>query len=412
MSRTIITTAMMAALLALPALAQDVPGYIPVPGTDTKVHVYGYAQFYAQLDLNQTEGALGGLSSSPTGAPQGPTSQFYMSGNGSRLGVATITSSAALGDITTKLEFDDNGSGDAKYGAFEIRHMAMSFGNWTIGHTGSLFSDPDAGVAGIDSNGYQGGKNWDTGRFPLVQYVAKLDAKNTIGVSLEQNSQNGSSQTGAPKYYAPNVAGAQSDNKLPTLVGAYTFGDSWGHVRLSAAIQSWGFRVPATATVAERKESTVTTTLGLGTKVLIGKDNVSATLVTGKGSGAYSQGDAGLSFYDATKKEWDLIKSTGWQAGYTHTFTDAVNASVGAVGYSYTDDKAIPADNTPGHVKSFMAAFVNATVQVTKTFNYGVEYKYEKYTFTGNNSAANDKGVLSGNTTNSSMLEFTCSATF
>ena len=44
MSRTLITSAMMAALLALPALAQDVPGYIAVPGTDTKVHVYCYAQ--------------------------------------------------------------------------------------------------------------------------------------------------------------------------------------------------------------------------------------------------------------------------------------------------------------------------------------------------------------------------------
>lgn len=421
---------MMAALLALPALAQDVPGYINVPGTDTKVHVYGYAQFYAQLNMNQNEGALGGIgtgdSQFTTGAI-GNKSQFYMSANGSRLGVATISSST-LGDISTKLEWDNNGSGNAKYGAWEVRHAAMSVGNFTIGQTDSLFSDPDAGLNAIDSNGYLGGMNWDTGRFPLVKYVTKLDDKNTLGVSLEQNSQSGGNQAGAPTFYSVTPAGASlaqialaasatADNKLPSLVAAYTFADSWGHVRVSAVEQSWGFRVGA-GTTADRKESTVTSTLGLGTKVLIGKDNVSATLVTGKGSGAYSQGDGkegnsvGYSNYDLGTSTWNLIKTTGWQASYTHVFTDKVTSSIGAAGFQFSNDPA-SATVAPLHLKSWMGAYANCQVQLTKTFNYAVEYKYEKITAQGSGNVAWDaNGIPSGNTENASTIEFVCAATF
>jgi len=311
----------------------------------------------------------------------------------------------------------------------------MSVGNFTIGQTDSLFADPDAGLNAIDSNGYLGGMNWDTGRFPLVKYVTKLDDKNTLGVSLEQNSQSGGNQAGAPTFYSVTPAGASlaqialaasatADNKLPSLVAAYTFADSWGHVRVSAVEQSWGFRVGA-GTTADRKESTVTSTLGLGTKVLIGKDNVSATLVTGKGSGAYSQGDGkegnsvGFSTYDLGTSTWNLIKTTGWQAAYTHVFTDKVTGSVGAAGFQFSSDPSVfgtgPTSTTvtSNHLKSWMGAYANCQVQLTKTFNYAVEYKYEKITAQGSGNVAWDaNGIPSGNTENASTIEFVCAATF
>jgi hypothetical protein len=417
---------MMAALLALPAMAQDTPGYIAVPGTDTKIHVYGFVTAIGQYDLNQAVGFGGGVTGGFNAS--GATGQFYASAQGSRVGFATITSSASLGDIVTNIQFDFNkGSSKPDWGtdgtAFHYRYAYIGVGNWTVGMQDSLFSDPNAGLNAIDWNGFPN-TNWDYGRLVAARYTAKLNDTNTLGVALEMSTKAanqganaavaGYTLTGTPAA----VAATTANYKFPSIVAAWTMSDSWGHVRLSAAEQYYGARTAPNVTAAGAAEKTYSTWQGViaaGFKVNLGKDNVSGTVYTGKGADTYGAG-SGYALLDLTKDSWSFAKETGYTLSYTHGWTDVFSSSIGVCGLSFTDDPFIVTAAqgvSSTDVKSYMGAYVNLQAALTKTFSYGVEYKYEKIKAFGTGDVAvNSDGKLDGNTTNGSMITANITATF
>jgi len=435
MSRTLITSAMMAALLALPAMAQETPGYIAVPGTDTKIHVYGFVTVIGQYDLNQAEGFGGGVTGGFNAT--GQTGQFYASAQGSRVGFATITPSSALGDIVTNIQFDFNkNSSLPDWGtdgtAFHYRYAYVGVGNWQIGMEDSLFSDPNAGLNAIDWNGFPN-TNWDYGRLVAARYTAKLDDKNTLAVALEMstNAKTQGANSAVAGYNLVNpsatatAANTYADSKFPSIVAAWTMNDSWGHVRLSAVEQYYGARTApvAVANVKVAGEKTYNTWQGVvaaGFKVNIAKDNLSGTLYTGKGAGTYGDGAGYNGQLDLTTGTWTFVKETGFTLAYTHSWTDVYTSSVGLCGLSFSDDPNIttaPAGSTISQtstdVKTYTGAYVNLQAALTKTFSYGVEYKYEKIKAFGTGDVAvNSDGVKSGNTTNGSMITANITATF
>jgi hypothetical protein len=436
MSRSLILTAMAACLLALPALAQDVtPGYMPVPGTDTKIHVYGFAQFVASYDLNQAQGNQGGTTGATGSNPSAPTGQFYMSGQNSRFGFQTITSSSALGDIGTNVQVDFNQHSNiadtyGSNGAATMTHFRYGYltvGNWMLGMADSLFSDPNAGLNAIDANGFPS-TNWGEGRLPVVRYTAKLDAKNTLAVALEQNMNASNIGAGAPianlQIITTNpvagdtgyVAGPalQADQKFPSIVAAWTMEDSWGHVRLSAVEQYYGIKTNATPTLGAQSSSSWQPTVAFGFKVNLGKDNVSGVLYTGKGSGMYGYAD-NYSTFAIDTKDWKFAGETGYNLSYTHQWTDVYSSSVGFDGISISSD---PASNVATQkalstdTKSYLGAYVNLQAALTKTLSYGVEYKYETAKALGTNVLMDSNGNFNKNSVSESMLSMNMTATF
>jgi len=427
MSRTLTLTAM-AALLALPVLAQDAtPGFIPVPGTDTKIHVYGNASLFAEYDLNQAQGAGGGLTGGGSNFNPGPAAQtgaFYMSSQDSTVGFATITSSAALGDITTKVEFDFNKTGSvADYTTgggsrqmFHYRYANLGFQGWTFGMQDSLYSDPDAGLNAIDQNGFPN-TNWGTGRLVAVRKDFKVDDKNTIGVALEENMNQGD-YSAAPAYANFSVVGTATGgaalNKYPSLVAAWTMADSWGHVRVSALEQYYGIRYYQNGGFTT--SSTWEGAFAAGFKVNLGKDNVSGTIYTGKGLGQYGFGSSDNAVYTVATNNWSFLSETGYTLSYTHAWTDTYASSVGLCGIAFSSDpNNVTAAQTAAStdVKSYLGAYVSLTDQLAKNLSWGVEYKYESIKAFGTNVTVDSNDVPNNkNTVSESMLTFRITATY
>ena len=226
-----LTTALAAALLCAAPSLHAVE--LQSAGSDTKLSVYGFVWGYANYFIDSRNG------DEPSGAGSmfyngewndqsgRPDKQLIFSTAPTRFGFASTTPSANLGDIQTKIEFDLNFSNS------HIRHAHIKFAGWTFGRAWSLWNDLDAGADTVDWAGPIGGACYDTSRFLQVSYVGNIDKKMSFGFSLEQNNGFSSGSTTDTDY-------TTSDYKIPTLIGMFTYADSWGHIGVRAMGQNYG----------------------------------------------------------------------------------------------------------------------------------------------------------------------------
>jgi hypothetical protein len=400
------TTALAAMLLAVPSLADDAvtPHYINVPGTDTKLKVYGFVQVYGEYYANQNEfdnGTIIDGFSSHTNAVVTPTQQFQMTPRTSRFGFATITPSASYGDITTKVEVDfaqasqqvqlftttgavaANGFSawltQNQNGAIRLRQAVIGIGNFTVGYTWSNWIDLDAGAETVDWGGPVGQAPGDTPRYTQIRYTFPIDKNNSLAFSLEENmNQEGQFYAGSPAGL--NAASTVPDCKFPTVVAAYTYSDKWGHIALRGLEQYWGgYTAPTVPNSTGIHTSSWAAAGQVSGAINIGKDALVASVYTGKGLGAYGMDNGYDAEIDTAANTVNFTTSTGWQAGYTHVWNSTVRSNIVAGGVSYSNDP----DNVPtispanGDVKTVEDAFINTFVKFSKSCELGIEYGYE-----------------------------------
>ncbi|MGA2081887.1 MAG: DcaP family trimeric outer membrane transporter [Holophaga sp.] len=433
MSRSrIVLTALTAALLALPALADEVtPHYINVPGTDTKLKVYGFVQGYAEYYANQNEfwnGALVDNDTSHNNAQTYPDQQFMMTARTSRFGFATITPTAGLGDVTTKVELDfamyHGVSSLSPWLQPRIRHAVLGIGNWTIGYTWSNWVDLDTGGETVDWVGPVGQAGFDTPRFTQFRYTLPIDKNNSLAISLEDNNNQGTFYAGTPVASKGNTvvadSNAQPDVKYPNLVVAYTYSDKWGHAALRGLMQNYG-AYDANGLAGTQRTNAWAGAVQFSGSINIGKDSLVGSVYTGKGLGAYGADNGYDELINAGANKVDFTQSTGWQVGYTHVWTNAVRSNIVISGLSYgTDAKiadnytsgGVTADTTnSGDVKNAYSGFLNTFIKVAKNCEVGVEYGYESLTTFGSQGVTKSDGSLSSkNAENKVQLSVT--ATF
>jgi hypothetical protein len=407
-----LVTAVAALLLAVPSLqAVDLQS---VAGSDTKLRVYGFVHIVGSyfIDQNQNNGSR--LASSSLGMEGGgynntndqhtaPDKNFLINYAPTRLGFASTTATSSLGDISTKIEMDFNGTNYP-----HTRLAQIDIGNWTIGQAWSTWVDGDAGADTVDWAGPVGSPCWDTPRFPLVRYTAKIDKSNTLAVSLEQNDGHGDGTNVVAN--APATATGKADGKIPTFVAAYTFSADWGHVGLRALGQNYGSFIPATATTASQRYSKIAGAFMLSGDVKFGKDDLVYNVYTGDALGNYGVGFQATVQNDTTQTVY-TYKNVGWMAGYTHNWTDAVRSNLVLSGVSFSDNSDIAATNstTGSAMKSAITGNINTIVKLAKNCELGMEYIYEGAKAFGTSAGSgwvdkNDKPV---NKNNSSKIEVT-----
>ena len=293
-----LTTALAAALLvAAPSLhAVELQS---VAGSDTKLNVYGFVWAYANYYVNGNDSKYAGTyagslfynagSTLNTDWHNIPTGQFYMDVAPTRFGFASTTPSANLGDIKTKIEYDLNGSND------HLRLAQIQVGGFTIGQAWSMWVDLDAGADTVDWAGPIGATCFDTCRLPAIQYVAALDKNNSLGIAIEQN---GGKTDGS--VAAPGNTSVPS-GKIPTIIGMYTYADSWGHVGVRVMGQQDSFFIPATATTGKTDYSKMFAAFQVSGDVKIAKDDLVFQVWDGTALGSYGDGFNALYYNDATK---------------------------------------------------------------------------------------------------------------
>lgn len=356
---------------------------------DTKMSLYGFVISYAKYYVNGNDDIYGGndagsmfyntsgglLATNWSGIPTGG---YYFDFYPTRFGFASTTPSANLGDIKTKIEFDMNGGGSSEGGyALNFRHFYVSFDGWTFGKTWINLLDQDAEADTVDWAGPIGSASYDVTRDPQIMWTGKLDKNNSLTVALEMlKNSSGNGFVGAP--------GGQDQYKVPAIVAAWSFADSWGHVRLAGAYQQANYNIPAT-TAPQKDSTSFSKSFAVGQlsgDVKFGKDDLVWQVYYGNpgGMGTGIQ----CAYVSAATQNIVSINQLGWLAGYTHHWTDDVRSNIVVSGVQWKSDSSTPATTAwsngtsgPG-MKTAYYGEINTLVKLAKTVTFGVAYDWEQ----------------------------------
>lgn len=174
------------------------PGFIPVPGTNTYIRLYGYADM--KIAATRHEKASGYTSSismfpdhiSYDGIGNEQETEYNFIATDSRFGIETF-SLATFNDkeypLKVLLEFDLSGGGNGSTTInstyqLKIRHAYMGFGPFILGMTTSAFVDPFASGE-IFGPGITGST---TKRMPQIRYVKSVNDKLELRFALERTA--------------------------------------------------------------------------------------------------------------------------------------------------------------------------------------------------------------------------------
>lgn len=399
--------ALLAALVAAPcpAAAPVGPDGLLIPATDTRLKVYGKVWlngwYYFDQNLGDT-GPLVGGDTDALNAAATPDRQSGMTAKYSQVGLRGTTPSARWGDITSVVELDFS-KGNAKNGGANLRHAHLTLGRWTLGHTWSNWLDQDAAGTTVDMNGPVGQPCNGSSRFTQVRYTFPAGRRSTFAFSLEQNKM---AWEKVPSGLAPDSP-ARPDARYPSLIGAYTFVDTWGHLGLRALGQHHGAYTPgASAAAPPLRAGHWGGAAQLSGALKLGGDLLAASVYGGQGLGEYGAGFQTLQFNGGTR-DFQLYRNTGWQAAYTHAWTDQVHSGLVLGGVDFRDNGTLALKDI-SHAGS---AFVNTFVKLHRDVELGMEYGYEELRTFGRNQVTRRDGSKSDRN-HSSKLQVSFTAKF
>ncbi len=301
----------------------DIPGSFRLPGSETSIRVYGFAEANLIKDFKGT--APGDNFSNLMEQPLGSTDQgkTVLTGQTSRFGFETSTP-LGNGAFNTKIEADFYGycGSECNRNRLRLRHAYGEYAGWLIGQTWSTFMDLDNLPETVDFNGPPGA----TSRRPVqVRYTDNNPQLAKFQFALEDPSD-----------------GAHS----PNLIARVDKGYDWGS--MSARVMSHEQRM---GNVSKRGMG-----VGLsGSYKLTGTTTLMAqyTLMDGDNDGAYLVG-ANYPVVDGAHLRLD--RAQGVVLGLGNVFSDKLRgtASVGWVKSRRTlGDDYVNAYGTDGNLKLF-----------------------------------------------------------
>jgi hypothetical protein len=414
-----LTTALAAVLLTAPAFAYD----IQTPGNDTKLSVYGFV--YALTNYYTTGSSQNGtqdLVATGFDASAKDSQNILFGIQPSRYGFASVTPNATFGDITTKIEYDNNGLTTGA--AFHLRHAYATVGNLLMGQTWSNFVDGDATVDCVDWQGPIGQAGFDTPRRTQIRYTFKFDKTSSLAISLEKNtnidgdtySAAATTTTGTAvlnpvtgKITGLTTTTQQSagvvDTKIPTIVAAYTYADSWGHIGVRAMDIYHAEYMPAVAGVNSSSFSKSTFAGMVSGDVKFGKDDLVFSVMDGQAIDDWGTGFQGAVFSAPFGGQQNVYTYTnlGWVVGYTHVFSPEWRGNIYASGVKFnTNDNIVTStDYNPAvaksgtDIKQITDVAVNMFYTVNAKTQFGLEYFYETAKTFGAQSILQQDGTMS-----------------
>jgi len=329
----------------------DIPGSFRIPGTETSLRVYGYAELdwvhlfrgdNSDNDYSTAPPTLplkGDAGDAGTGA-RGRHDRDYLTVRETRFGLESGTPTK-YGVVGVKIEGDFNNEprtgNTSQYGSdkqvttqwftnsygFRVRHAYGQFGGLLVGQTWSTFMDVDNFPETVDYNGPVGATFI---RQPQIRYAYATPKAGTFTAALE----NSDTVVIDPSTLGPVAASA---SRMPDLVLRWDRGFDFGALSLRAVTQEYrlkgdaldetarGFGVAASGTIKTR-----------------GRDFLNWGVTYGKGVGRYLNYSEGA-LLDTTKAKIQLQTAVGAYAGYQVKVSDKLrfNFAYGLT-YSFDDD--------------------------------------------------------------------------
>ena len=321
----------------------DIGGGFRIPGSETSLRIYGYAEGHLIHDLkapgpsdNFTDLMFQPLDNS--GAQNGRTK---LTAQTSRFGFETSTPTSA-GTFNTKVEMDFYAYGNGNRNRLRLRQAYGEYSGWLIGQTWSTFMDLDDLPETVDFNGPIGAP---FSRRMMVRYTYG-DAK--AGYKFSFAAEDPEDQFG----------GGSANERMPQLVARFDKTFDWGAVNIRGLLHE--------------KRSASETKRGYGFGV----------------GGSYKLTDKDLFMAQYTRVDGDVDQLYG-SNGYSIDSAGAITFGGqlrGSIAYGLNKGKTAEAvDN-----KRLQQVFVNMIYSPFKNVELGAEYIYgTRKTFT------DDTGTMS-----------------
>jgi len=329
-------------------VAGDIPGSFRLPGSETSIKLYGYAELNAVREFSGDNSDNDYSTFVPYAPINGSTQrkgQTYIHARTSRLGVESATPTA-YGTLGVKVEGDFNNDprlGNAAAGKstqsvlsqqalnsynFRLRQAYGTLG-FLIGQTWSTFMDVDNSPETVDFNGPIGSTFIRQG---VIRYTYTSPEIGSLTAALEN-----------PVSYVYDRGGyiqKSGHSKLPDVVLRFDRAFEWGALSLRGVTQEIGINRDA------GKDSNYTDSngdpiqvgslsvkkrgYGFGSTALYklrgGQDSLSLGVTYGNGIGRYFNYIEGA-FLDETNNRLLLEKAAGVVVGYQYKQSDMLRAN-------------------------------------------------------------------------------------
>ena len=324
-------------------VAGDIPGSFRLPGSETSVRLYGFAE------LNMVHEMKGDNTDSDysTFLPYAPlngsaaanrSGRTYLHARTSRIGIEASTPTK-YGPLGVKVEGDFNNdprTGNAAlYGTigniytqqstnsynFRLRHAYGQVGGLLIGQTWSTFMDVDNAPETVDFNGPIGSTFV---RQPQVRYTYPTKDSGSFTAALENSVSYVLDGTG--------TVTTSGFSRVPDLVARWDKSFDWGALSLRGVSHEHRINDGAGVSLSRRGYGLAAS----GTYKVFGDDSVNWALTGGTGIGRYFNYIEGA-FYDAAGNRILLEKTIGVVLGYQHKASDTLRFN-GSIGIQHTYD--------------------------------------------------------------------------
>jgi hypothetical protein len=381
--KLVATLALALAALPLAAAAEDAPGVFKIPGTESTIKIYGYAQLDATVDFSGRANDAAGYENTDwaTALPFVPDDksafskrvkpQTYLTARTSRFGIQTSTPTK-LGNVGVKVEGDFNGPNSFQSESytnsvvFRLRHAYGTVGGFLAGQTWSTFLDLNAAPDTVDFNGPG---TLALVRNPMLKYTADFGSGMNLALALE------------------NTRGPQFDNHdtryqtIPDAHANFGYAGSWGTVSARAVLQTFNRAAVSGGAYQDvspkHKEGVAFAVSG---SLKVSSDTLVWQFSGGPGAGRYVLNAAnwGGVVTDANG-DLKLVSVYGVHAGYTHVWGPEFRSNVIGAYTWVQDPKAGGVAATNASQKDFIQVFANTFWTFAKNAEFGVEYAYGQW---------------------------------
>ena len=286
----------------------DIGGGFRLPGSETSLRVYGYAEAHLINDIgragpsdNSTD-----LTFQPVGSEVGNNAALGLKGKTkltaqtSRFGFDSSTPTSA-GTFNTKLEMDFYGYSSGNRNRLRVRHAYGEYAGFLIGQTWSTFMDLDNLPETVDYNGSIGAP---FSRRTMIRYAygdAKAGYKFTVALEDPEDQ----------------FGGGSTHERLPQVVLRYDQSFDWGAINLRG--------------LAHEKRSLTATKRGYGVGVggsykITDKDLLMGQYTSVEGDIDQLYGSNGYAIDANGAITFD--KNQGLVVGFNKTFSDQLRGNV------------------------------------------------------------------------------------
>lgn len=348
-------------------LDPELKGFIPIPGTDTRIKIGGSARVDTIVDFDNNGNPNQFVPSSipvpgESGWDGGERSTMHAKGTRLSLELRRPVSDDDTLRIYTEYDFFDDSSSSAM--RFRARHFYGQAWNFLIGQTFSAFMDIDAFPDVVD---YQGPNGIVNRRQPQIRYTQPLydggDCKTQFFASIEQPESQIDTDTGEFTNDSSVVS------HLPDGVAGFRWEGPLGHLQSAAIFRELSY---------ESDDGPDADVFGWGVNLsgslnVFDKDKLSAQVTYGEGIARYINDLSGESL-DAALADGQLeaVPVFAAMAGYTHHWSDHWRSTI-AGGYVHA---SAPDALGSFAVDSTLYGSANLMWHPTKHFRTGLEYLY------------------------------------